>query len=206
MNTALDGSMTGEITPLLKAWSAGQEEALDQLLPLVYPELRRSAGNWWAKERHATTLQPTAIINELYMQWVWDKTLTFENRLQFFAFAGFCIRRILVQQARTKVSRKRGGGRPDLPFEEALDTPLAPELEAETLLDLEAALTRLKQYDPRKSQIVTMKYFAGMDYQEIAAFLCLSTRTVKREWRAAKGWLALFLTGGRAGGSTLTAG
>ena len=181
-----------EVTQLLKDWSGGDEGALGKLIPLVQPELHRLAHHYMSRERAGHTLQTTALLNEAYLQLVDDPKRDWQNRTHFMAAAAQLMRRIIVDYARERRSLKRGGGALKVSLD---DAALVTEKQSEELLALDEALERLAVQDPRKSQIVELRYFGGLTVEETAEFLKLSHRTVKREWRMAKAWLYRALSG-----------
>jgi RNA polymerase sigma factor (TIGR02999 family) len=181
-----------EVTQLLKDWSGGDEGALGKLIPLVQPELHRLAHHYMSRERTGHTLQTTALLNEAYLQLVDDPKRNWQNRTHFMAAAAQLMRRIIVDYARERRSLKRGGGALKVSLDEAA---LVTGKQSEELLALDEALERLGVQDPRKSQIVELRYFGGLTVEETAEFLKLSHRTVKREWRMAKAWLYRALSG-----------
>lgn len=179
-------------TALLLAWNRGEPEALDALLPLVYEELRRVAAHYMRRERADHTLQATALVNEAYLRLIEVKRVRWENRAHFFAMASRLMRRILVDAARSRDHQKRGGGAPMLSLDEALVVPCEP---GDDLVALDEALTALAAVDARKSQVVEMRFFGGLDIDETAEALHVSRDTVKRDWRVAKLWLLRELGG-----------
>ncbi len=181
-----------EVTRLLADWSGGDEGALGKLIPLVQPELHRLAHHYMSRESAGQTLQTTALLNEAYLRLVDDPTRTWQNRTHFAAVAAQLMRRIMVDHARERRALKRGGGALRVPLD---DVALVSEARSEELLALDEALEKLAAQDPRKSQIVELRYFGGLTVEETAAFLKLSDRTVKREWRMAKVWLYRALSG-----------
>src|ERR1700756_4540502 len=181
-----------EVTQLLANWSDGDEGALDKLIPLVQPELHRLGHYYMSRGRTGHTLQTTALLNEAYLQLVDDSTRNWQNRTHFMAAAAQLMRRIMVDHARERCSLKRGGGAPRVTLDEAA---LVTETRSEELLALDEALERLAGQDPRKSQIVELRYFGGLTVEETAEFLKLSQRTVEREWNMAKAWLYRALSG-----------
>ena len=181
-----------EVTQLLADWSDGDEGALDKLIPLVQPELHRLAHHYMRRERTGHTLQTTALLNEAYLQLVDDSTRNWQNRTHFMAAAAQLMRRIMVDHARERCSLKRGGGALRVTLD---DAALVTEKRSEELLALDEALERLTAEDPRKSRIVELRYFGGLTEKETAAFLKLSDRTVRREWRMARTWLYRALSG-----------
>ena len=175
-----------EITQLLMNWSQGDEAALGQLVPLVYPELRRLAKRHMDREDSAHTLQTSALINEAYLKLVDQQNVKWQNRAHFFAVAAQVMRHILVDHARTRNYAKRGGGAPKLPLDEAA---VLTEQRAAQLIALDDALRDLAVLDARKSQIIELRFFGGLSMEEAAEVMKISPSTVQREWRAAKAWL-----------------
>lgn len=175
-----------DVTDLLRQWSVGDQDAYQRLLPIVYDELRRMAGGFLRYERAGHTLQPTALVHELYMRMVDQNRAQWQDRAHFFSVAAKMMRRILVDHARKRVTGKRGSGVEHLPIEDALDTPEPPDT---ALLAVDAALTRFAEIDPERARIVEMRYFGGMDLAEIAGLLQVSRTTVKRQWTVARMWL-----------------
>ena len=174
------------ITQLLVQWSSGDREAAEQVLPLVYEELRSIASRQLRQERDDHTLQPTAIVHEAYLHLVEQAGLDWPSRSHFFAFAARLIRRILVDYARHRNRAKRGGLSRKVVLCEMAD--LAPE-KSPDLVALDEALSALEKSDPRKAAIVELKFFGGLTLDEIAAQLAISPETVSREWRRARAWL-----------------
>jgi len=175
-----------EVTKLLLDWGRGDETALQQLIPLVFMDLRRMAGSMFKGESEAHTLQPTALVNEVYVRLLKQK-VQWQNREQFFAVAAMLMRRILVDYAKARQAAKRGSGTAKVPLDEALGIPQAAEnvnLEA-----LDEALARLEEIDPRQARVVEQRFFMGLSHEEIAEVLGISVTTVKREWKTAKLWL-----------------
>jgi len=181
-----------EITAMLRAWSEGEREALDSVLPLVYEELHRQAHRYLRRERRNNSLQTTVLINEAYLKLIEQKNIRFESRTHFFAIAANLMREILVDHARTKHRLKRGGVKSDLPLEEAL--LVAADEKDFDLIALDEALTRLGKIDEQQARIVELKFFADLTLQETADVLGISTATVKRDWTTAKVWLHHELT------------
>jgi RNA polymerase sigma-70 factor (ECF subfamily) len=181
-----------EVTRLLLAWSAGEEDALERLTPLVYQELHRVAVAYMAHERPEHTLQATALVNETYLRLVDLQGVGWRDRTHFFAVAARMMRRILVDFARARTYQKRDGGE-RVSLEGAL---VLAEQPGADLVALDDALTRLAAIDERKSQVVELRYFGGLQVDEAAEALQISPETVMREWRAAKAWLYLQLGGG----------
>ena len=179
-------------TALLLAWNRGEPDALDALLPLVYEELRRLAGHYMKRERSGHTLQATALVNEVYLRLIEVRQVRWQNRAHFFAMAARLMRRILVDAARARGYRKRGGGASMLSLDEALVVPTEP---GDDLVALDDALTALAAVDSRKSQVVEMRFFGGLSLDETAEALHVSRDTVKRDWKMAKLWLLRELRG-----------
>jgi RNA polymerase sigma-70 factor, ECF subfamily len=181
-----------EVTRLLADWSGGDEGALERLIPLVQPELHRLAHYYMSQEGSGRTLQTTALLNEAYLQLVDDPKRNWQNHTHFLAAAAQLMRRIMVDHARERRALKRGGGALKVTLD---DAALVTETRSEELLALDEALEKLAAQDPRKSQIVELRYFGGLTVEETAGFLKLSHRTVEREWRMAKAWLYRALSG-----------
>jgi RNA polymerase sigma factor (TIGR02999 family) len=177
---------TGRITSLLHAWSAGDDGALGELVPLVYAELRAIAGRQARAEPAGSTLTPTAVVHELYLRLAGQDRARWENRRQFFAVTARLIRRILVDHARERGAEKRAGGavRVELTDDLAIEAPADLDL-----LGLDRALERLSNLDPRATEVVGMHYFLGFTVEEIAGLMELSTPTVKRDLRSARAFL-----------------
>jgi RNA polymerase sigma-70 factor, ECF subfamily len=176
-----------EITLLLTRWSSGEKAALDELIPLVYPELRRLARVYMARENSGHTLQTSALINEAYLRLVNQQDIEWQNRAHFFAVAAQVMRHILVDHARKYRYGKRGGGKEHIPLDELA---VACDERATELIALDDALTHLASIDSRKSQIVELRFFGGLTVEETAEVMKLAPITIMREWRAAKAWLA----------------
>ncbi|MCU0244928.1 MAG: sigma-70 family RNA polymerase sigma factor [Bryobacter sp.] len=185
-----------EITNLLQQWSGGSPEAFDHLVPLVYDELRHMAGGFLRGEREGHLLQPTALVHELYLRMVDQERAQWQDRSHFFAVAAKMMRRILVDHARKRVAAKRGGGAEHIPIEDALDHPAQSSI---TVLAIDEALTRFAAFDPERSRIVELRYFAGLELEEIAELLQVSRTTVKRHWTVARMWLHRELEADRNG-------
>jgi RNA polymerase sigma factor (TIGR02999 family) len=175
-----------DVTALLLAWTAGDHGALERLIPVVHTELRRIARNRIRAERQGHTLQPTALVNEAYIRLVDLNRLRWQNRAQFFAIAARLMRAVLVDAARRKRAAKRGGSVWRVTFDEAR-TPFARE--GHNLVALDEALNTLATEDPRKSQVVELRFFGGLTNEEVAHVLSISTDTVTRDWKFAKAWL-----------------
>jgi RNA polymerase sigma-70 factor (ECF subfamily) len=186
----------GEVSGLLKAWGDGDRAALDRLTPIVYDELRRLARSYMRRERPGHSLQTTALVNEAYMRLVDYKGMQWENRAHFFAVSAQLMRRILVEHARRR-NLKRGGGVPHVSLEE---TAIVGEDRAADLAALDDAMNALARLDPRKVQVVEMRFFGGLSVEETAEVLKVSPVTVMRDWTTAKAWLYRELTGGTTDG------
>jgi len=180
------------ITSLLRAWSAGDANAGEQLLPLVYAELRRRAGGYMRSERRRHTLNPTALVHETYLRLVDQRHATWQNRAHFFSIAAETMRRVLVDHARSRLSAKRGGTWCQVPLDDA-DASCVPR--SVDLLAVDGALHELSAFDDRQARVVTMRFFAGLSVEETAEAMKLSTATVKREWTMARAWLYQRLAG-----------
>jgi RNA polymerase sigma factor (TIGR02999 family) len=183
---------THQITGLLLAWSKGDSDALEKLVPLVDRELRRLAHSYMNKEREGHTLQTTALINEALIRFIEADKINWQSRLQFYAIVARRMRQILVEHARAQLTLKRGRRA------EQVDLSVADRLSAEKseeLVVLDAALTKLAEIDERKSRIVEYRYFGGFTVPEVADILEVSAATVEREWRLARSWLRREMTG-----------
>jgi RNA polymerase sigma factor (TIGR02999 family) len=183
----------GKVTELLVKWSEGDARALDQLLPIVYAELRRIADNYLRREHSGHTLQATALVHEAYLRLVKAQGLDWQSREQFFGISANLMRRILVDHARTATAVKRGGDAPNLPLDEALTISAESD---ESLIVLDEALNKLAEIDPQAARIVELRYFAGLTIEETASVLKTSPMTVKREWATARAWLYREIAGG----------
>lgn len=182
------------ITELLVAWSGGEQDALDRLMPLVYDELHRQAARFLSRERSGHTLQPTALVNEVYLRLVDQSQVKWQNRAQFFGIAAQMMRRILVSHARARHAEKRGGREQCLTLNE--EVAIFPQRDIK-LLALDDALTRLEAIDPEKTRMVELRFFSGLSIEETAEVLAVSTRTVDRQWQTAKAWLHREIAGGK---------
>lgn len=176
----------GEVTNLLAAWGKGDQSALNELMPLVYNELHRMARRAWSRQEQGNTLQPTALINEAFLRLAGTENASFQNRCHFLAVACTAMRQILVNHAKSRHTGKRGGGEAALSID---DVQLAVHQEATEVVALHEALKRLQDIDPRKSQVVEMRYFGGLSIEETAEALGISVITVNRDWRLARTWL-----------------
>ena len=176
----------GDITRLLTEWSSGSQAALDELVPIVYDELRRLASAYMRGERPGHLLQTTALVNEAYLRIVGRQRVNCDSRTQFFAVAAQVMRRVLVDYARGKNRMKRGEGVPLLSLD---DVAVLSEDRAEELIAISTALEKLTALDPRKGKVFELRYFAGMSVEEVADALKVSPVTVARDWRMAQLWL-----------------
>ncbi len=181
-----------EITQLLEDWSNGNQAALDKLYPLVYDELRRMARRYMIRERKDHTLQTTALINEAYLRLVDQKHVHWQNRAHFFGISAQIMRRILIDHARRYNYAKRGAGRQKISLDE---TAVLARNRATELLLLDEALHSLAEIDPRRSRVVELRFFGGLDNNEIAVVLKISANTVTRDWNLARAWLYQELSG-----------
>jgi RNA polymerase sigma factor (TIGR02999 family) len=182
----MGASPSPAVTQLLVAWSGGDQGALEQLMPAVYAELKRQA-RWHLAGERSHTLQPTALVHEAYLRLVGsDNTVRWDGRGHFFGAAARAMRRILVERARSRGRIKRGGDRGRV---ELTDVGMAVEPPATDLVALDEALDRLEKHDPRKAEVVMLRYFAGLTIEETAAALSLSAATIKTEWAFARAWL-----------------
>lgn len=193
----MPSSSTRNVTEMLLDWRSGNKEALGELMPLVYDELRRLAAHYMRRERAQHTLQPTALVNEAYLRLIGMK-ISWQDRAHFFAVAARLMRRLLVDHARANKSDKRGQDDPKV----SLDNTTAASLDVATavcvkprmdLLALDEALTRLAAFDQRKSEIVELCFFGGLNNDEVAEALNISRATLQRDLRLAKAWLKLEL-------------
>ncbi len=185
--------MSDEITKHLQDWRLGNDSALEDILPIIYDELYKTAHRFRARENGEHTLQTTEIINETYLKLIKQKENDWQNRKHFFAVASIVMRNFLVDYARTKKYQKRGNGLEKVSLDDNLSFSIEPD---ERILALDEALTNLAKLDERKSRIVEMRYFGGLSTLEVAEVLAVSEITVKREWLKAKAWLYEELAGG----------
>jgi len=182
-----DEAVRPNITEMLRQWSGGKTEVMDDLLPLIYEELRRRAAAYLRRERPNHTLQPTALVHEAYLRLIDQRQDNWASRDHFFAIAAQAMRRILVDHARGRHRQKRGGSNEDLPLEDAL---LAAADEASVdLIALDEAMKRLAKLDPQQERIVELRYFGGLSLDEAANALSISRATAARDWQVAKAWL-----------------
>jgi RNA polymerase sigma factor (TIGR02999 family) len=180
----------GDITVLLRQWSAGEESAVEAITPYIYSELHWLAGHYLRKERGGHTLQPTALVNEAWMRLAGINAPEFQNRKHFYAIAARLMRQILVDHARQKLAGKRGGGAKEVPLNERV---ICSSDSAHEYLMLHDALEKLAQADARKAQVIELRFFSGMTIEEIAEYLHVSVSTVMREQRFAEAWLSRYL-------------
>jgi len=183
----LETGHPADVTGLLRAWSGGDRNALDQLAPIIYDELKRIAQRCMMREREEHTLQPTALVNEAFLRLVNVQGVQWQDRAHFFALSAQMMRRILVSAAIARGAEKRGGAAHKISLEDA--EIVSPERDAQ-VVKLDEALEELAKFDQRKAQIVELHFFAGLNFDEIAAVLKVSSRTIVRDWSISKTWLA----------------
>ena len=189
----MSGVKPSAVTALLRAWGSGDLRARDDLLPLVYQELRKCARAYLRRERSDHTLQPTALVHEAYLRLVGQDRIAWRDRTQFFGVAAHMMRRILVDHARARDAAKRAGAAVRTQISDNMRVCDAPDVE---LLLLDQALEELGRLDARQLQIVEMRYFGGLSEDEVATALSLSRRTVARDWKVARAWLSRRMTRG----------
>ena len=182
------------VTELLTAWSSGDESALSELVPFVIDELKRIARRHMRSQRHGHVLQTTALVNEAYIRLCDLSGMRWQNRTHFLAMASRLMRRVLVDLARAEASQKRGGGFIAVTLDEASASSGATA----NLIALDDALAALSQIDPRKGQVVELRFFGGLSVEETAEFLKVSPQTVLRDWRLAKAWLLREMNAGES--------
>lgn len=187
----MDASVDKDVTTLLLDWSRGNQDALNQLLPLVYNELHSLAARQLRRERSGHTLQCTGLVHEVYLKLIDQQRVQWHDRNHFFAVASQTIRRILVSYARAHKASKRGGGETHLLFDENIALPGRRDA---NLLELDDALDALSKNDPQQGRIVELRFFGGLSIEETASVLNISPATVKRDWTVAKAWLYRELT------------
>lgn len=175
-----------EVTQLLREWSGGRQEARDELLGLVYEPLRAIASRHLHREREGHTLQPTALVNELYLKLVGQRSVAWNDRAHFFAVAAQVMRRILVDHARRKKSDKRGGDMIPVTIGAALDLAAAETFD---VVALDVALENLEKIFPQQARVVELRFYAGLTIDETASVLSVSPATISREWTMARAWL-----------------
>lgn len=188
-----DSAEQGAATALLVASGSGDAGARDRMLPLIYDELRSLAATYLRRERPGHTLQPTALVHEAYMRMIDQRQVDWSNRAQFVGLAAVMMRRILVNHARDRIAAKRGGDAERVPLTVVAEQLGTPEVD---LLGLHDALERLAALDPRKSQVVELKFFGGLTMEEIASVTGVSRATVEREWTFARAWLYRAMSSG----------
>lgn len=189
----MQSSSTGEVTGLLLAWSAGDKEALGRLAPIVEAELARLAHIYLSREREGHTLETNALVNEAYLRLIDGDRIEWEGRAHFFGVAARLMRQILVDYARRRRSEKHGGNATQITLSRAGYISTTTD---EEFIALDRALDKLSQFDPRKSQLVELRFFGGLSVEETALVMEISPRTVAREWSLAQAWLHRELSGG----------
>lgn len=177
---------SSEVTQLLAAFSRGEPDAQEKLMPLVYDELRRLAHHYMRGEATGRTLQPTALVHEAYLELIEQPDWTWESRAHFIGFAAQVMRHLLIDHARSRKAAKRGGLNQKVPFEDVL---IASEQKSDEWLAIDVALERLSKIDPRQARVVELRYFGGLSVEESAEVLGVSPKTVKRDWALARVWL-----------------
>jgi RNA polymerase sigma-70 factor, ECF subfamily len=182
----------GTVTKLLRAWSDGDEGALERLTPLVEAELRRLARGYMGRERKDHTLEPTALVNEAFIRLIDARQIRWQDRAHFLGISARLMRRVLVDHARSRGYQKRGGGAEHITLDEALVASPEPDM---NLLALDRALEEMAAVDGRKSRVIELRFFGGLSVEETAQVLHVSSDTVKRDWRLGKLWLLRELKG-----------
>ena len=177
---------SAQVTRLLHEIEGGNRTVVNELLPLLYEELKQIADRGLRRERSNHTLNATALVHEAYFKLVDQKKVTWQNRAHFLAIAAQAMRRILINYAQSRKAQKRGGGEYLATFDENL---FVPEARAKILIDLDEALSRLREFEERQCKIIECRFFAGLNYEEIAEALGVSVPTIRRDWRLAKAWL-----------------
>ena len=188
---------TSPASHLLRAWGRGDLQARDELVPVVYRELRRRAGAYLRRERPDHTLQPTALVHEAYVRLMGQERVAWQNRAHFFAMAAQMMRRVLIDHAREHQAAKRPGAAVKVVLDDRVGATQPRDCE---LMALDQALVELARIDPRQGQIMELRYFGGLSEQEVAAVLSISRATVTREWHTARAWLYRRMTVGRTRG------
>jgi len=188
----VNGPSSGAVTELLRAWSDGDDAALEQLIPLMEAELRRLARGYMGRERQGHTLQTTALVNEAFLRLTDARHVRWQDRAHFLGISARLMRRVLVDYARRRGFHKRGGGAQRVTLDEAVMPAADPAFD---VVALDRALEALEKSDPRKSRTVELRFFGGLSVEETAEVLKVSTDTVKRDWRLAKLWLLRELEG-----------
>jgi RNA polymerase sigma factor (TIGR02999 family) len=181
----MSSSSATDVTQMLLEWRGGSDEALQQLMPMVYDELRRLAGHYMRSERRGHTLQATALVNEAYIRLV-DMKVSWQDRAHFFAVAARLMRRLLVDHARAHHRAKREGDAAKVSLDDAIEVSSSP---SSNVIAIDEALTRLAEFDSRKSEILELRFFGGLSNEEVAEALGVSRATVQRDLRLAKAWL-----------------
>src|SRR6266478_1016308 len=184
--TLMPDAECSETTQLLRAWASGDQGALEQLTPRVYDELRRIAGRFMRDERPGRTIQTTALVHEAYLKLIDVTNVDWQHRAHFFAVSAQIMRRILLDRARRRVAAKRGGAAPRVNLDEVPDIGSG---RARELIALDDALNTLAKVDPRKAQVIELRFFGGLSVEETAEVLKVSSDTVKRDWKLARAWL-----------------
>jgi len=184
----LPAPSSAQINRLLANWGHGDHEARDALIPLMYDELRRIARRHLWRERSDHTLQSAALVNEAYLRLVRQESPEWQNRAHFFGVAAQMMRHILVDHARNRRAAKRGAGVPRLSLNPEIAMPKRTEID---VVALDSALNKLAGLDPQESRVIELRFFGGLSIEETAVVMCISPRTVKREWAAARAWLRL---------------
>ena len=187
------------ITRLLRDWQAGDRDALDRLIPLVYDELHLIASRIMARDRRDRTIQTTGLINEAYLRLVDQRDVNWQNRAQFFAIAAQIMRRILLDAARRRLREKRGGGAVNVSLDDVAVASPDAAIDQLDVLAVDRALGELEQRDPHLAKLVELKFFGGLTVEETSAVLDISPATVKRDWAFARGWLYRAMTDGPGG-------
>lgn len=191
----MDGAEPGDITRLLKAWTNGDSDAQERLIPLVYQELRQLARRYRNRSAAGDTLQTTALVHEAYMRLVNIRDIDWRDRVHFFAVSAQLMRRILVDSARARGAIKRGAGVSSVQDWSPDDVPAPDSLRAAELVELDDALTSLSKLDPRRARVVELRVFGGLTMDEAAEVLGLSSESVRRDWKLAKAWLLREMSG-----------
>jgi RNA polymerase sigma factor (TIGR02999 family) len=185
---------TTDFTELLHQWGRGDASALEQLIPLVFEDLRAMARRHLARESSDHTLQPTALVNELYLRLIGQNRVQWQNRQQFFAIAATLMRRILVDYAKAKHAEKRGGGLIKVPLDDVDGAKLIAEMHGTDLVALDEALKKLEKVSARQAKVVDLHFYMGLSFDEIAEVLEVSVTTVKRDWQMARRFLLREIT------------
>jgi RNA polymerase sigma-70 factor, ECF subfamily len=198
MGTGMELPSTHEVTQLLKAWTTGDQQALEKLTPLVYDQLHRVARHYMFGERSGHTLQTTALVNEVYLRLVQCDQMNWQDRAHFFAVSAQLMRRILIDFARARGYQKRGHGAPHISLD---DAPSVGSHSDPNVVALDEALRALASVDERKSKVVELRFFGGLSVEETAEVLKVSQETVKRDWKLAKVWLLREMSAGNRRGA-----